>query len=259
MTKVCTSCGLDLPLRQFSLVHGKPRSRCKDCLRIESNADRARFKSRLKADTHLSNARQRRVEPNPLIFSRSVCEHVGDYVDRAIRRWEGTTEKEAPPYLTALKQVAEGFVREHPEPQCARCGKTLLDRRRRVCDECRAAAKRRGNEAYKRRERARKNRQQGWLLIAQAEADLIRLFRELGLGWKEIAERFGMSVGGVFAKANYDVKTGGEPPPSYYKHGLVRKTDRIHATTRRGASRSHAYGRGRIDCEHDPPHHHGIS
>lgn len=230
-TKVCLACELELPLDQFTMKGKHRRARCRKCAAEANKLDRARYKDRERVNSELEYVKAG-ATPDPLAFSRAACNHVRLYVERAIERWERATEMEAPPHLTALRQISDGFVKEHPDHRCLDCGETIPMRQKR----CAGCAVRRNRERtrlsnQRHREKKRKARliQDGRLLVLRAEVDLMRLLRTLGLEWEEIGRRLGMSASGAYSKANYDPLTGGNPPASYLKNGLTRKTSRVYA------------------------------
>lgn len=179
---------------------GKRRARCRDCEGVAKKLDRDRFQYRHRADIHLNNIMSHGRLPEPLVYSRAVCEHVRLYVERAMDRWERATEMEAPPHLTALKQITDGFVKEHPPRfACRDCGGALpLEHSGRTY--CRSCALRRKKESQARSNRKHRKKvlvQEGRSLVLQARRDMAKLFRVLGLEYQEIADRMGMANNSV--------------------------------------------------------------
>lgn len=142
ITKLCSRCNEIKPSVEFRLdaqMRDGLGSHCRAC----RNATNREWKARNPEyrQQHIEEERfKRSANYEPIRYSRSVCAHVEQYVSRAIERFQTNTGKEAPPHMTALRDLAAGFVKEHPEEQsreraCPDCGRPLGGRRR-VCSVC---------------------------------------------------------------------------------------------------------------------------
>lgn len=125
--KTCTRCQAIKPPEAF-----KPKkhlrdgldSWCRDCANAANREWRRRYPAAVAAQKEIDLAKY-----DPTTYSRRVCEHISEYADRAITRFEKHTGQEAPPQLTVIRQLAQKIVDEHPPP---RIKKTELQ-----CNYCR--------------------------------------------------------------------------------------------------------------------------
>lgn len=205
-TKRCSRCGLVMPLDQFTSQGKSTRPHCRSCAVLEDRVDRARYRARLRVDGVVAGAKNG--SSDPVAFSRAACQHVKDYVERAIQRWESAAEIEAPPHVMALQQIASNFLKEHPKgKRCVECGSASIPlassaRRCRPCADARAKQKRREyNKRWKAKQREIKRKQRS---IERQRAAARRL-RDQGHTWREIADRLGISgPGQAYNYANSD-------------------------------------------------------
>lgn len=136
MTKQCSRCRRRLPLDDFRVrTDGYPDSWCREFALASTREWRRRHPFVDMAHHELATT-----HTDPLWYSRLVCLHVGDYVKRRITEFEQRTGHEAPPHMTALLQIVESFLLEHPEKrrrghrrpfiyskkQCEKCSKSFI-------------------------------------------------------------------------------------------------------------------------------------
>lgn len=131
--KTCPSCKQIKPLdsfyRQRAAKDGHS-SWCKDCAQKKSAESAKRIrKHRTVPAPH--NYR------DPSEYSRRVCLHIAQHVERSIRRFEKNTQREAPPHLTHIlaiaRQTADQLTPPPKIPQlpalynrtCPSCGETF--------------------------------------------------------------------------------------------------------------------------------------
>lgn len=149
--RICTKCGKWKQadsFRKVSSLSSGLHSWCKPCDR----QNKSEWKKKNESHTAMHKMMQEK-EPDPLIYSKAVCEHVEQIVSNAIRRYENRTGNEAPPHLTAILTTARSIVDQHPadaqpfrqcESKCCYCGRAFLKKQRQhiFCSgQCREAAR----------------------------------------------------------------------------------------------------------------------
>lgn len=113
--KTCTRCNTIKPAEAFKIRRSLPGGLdpwCKDCANAANREWRRRYPASVAAEKELNTKSY-----DPSTYSLRVCEHISQYADRAITRFEKRTGQEAPPQLTVLRQLAQKVIDEHPSPR----------------------------------------------------------------------------------------------------------------------------------------------
>jgi hypothetical protein len=121
--KACTNCGLVKPNGSFY----RDGAWCRECQNERTKTWTAQNPAHRKAWKEIEKD-----EPDPTAYAKLHCEHVSNYVRRAIERFERKTGNEAHPALTAIYQLA-GQLAEHGQEQLAERKRI---RNTRECDYC---------------------------------------------------------------------------------------------------------------------------
>lgn len=219
-----------------SFKHGKRiSSHCWHCRCEVRNESRRRYPERVRADAMVNE----RGRGNPEAFAYLTAKHIEAYLDNAIKRWERSYGSEVHPNLTAIRQLASNLTAQPPTlpgppapRQCEHCGETFnpnLVSQRYCCKaHARTARSRRKYATMKAtrpprpqsktalEQQQRQERSQRLLPITQAqalakdiEADIVLLYRALGIQWQVIANTFGYrNPGSVYALTHYRSRSG---------------------------------------------------
>lgn len=210
ITKLCSRCNEVKPAAEFPLMARSRDGLSSHCRKCKYEVSKE-WKGRNPA--YQEQAREERHgQYDPIAYSRAICAHVEAYTDRAIRRFEKHTGREAPPHMTALRDVARSFVAEHPEKverQCVYCEEPLekSGRGNRLCTACsKEATRARGRQKYRARhemkpprpvQMTKKRRKEliveGRALERKMRADLAYLYRLHGMKWQDISDKLGLS------------------------------------------------------------------
>lgn len=127
--KACNRCGTVKPIEAYAWLQrdrGKRAATCRTCENKTAREWRRQNPELVKAKTHAARST---TYADPIAYSRHICEHIAKFTNRSITRFETNTGKEAPPHLTAIRDLAETLVGQLPQDDtlprvyqnCAHC------------------------------------------------------------------------------------------------------------------------------------------